>query len=242
MENTGGRVSYTVGEQVRVLNLNGTISQAVYTIQQDKSDRKGHVSLSDTQGKELKVNHRRIIPFSTNATACVVEVGDKYKVVCPTCGHVDTIRIVADKYTCSNCTTTSQCHWINTKPLKEIIKEVKTQKPKVQVAMQKETKETPAIVDLAALAKTENCKLYTKKNIKFDHERIDVQAHVLIHTNETVSRKMCFNTYNGTLGKKLTELPVQDFTEGKESNRFFKVPDLNKLVDKLKKEGYEEHV
>lgn len=238
MDNTGGRVSYTVGEKVKVLNVNGTISKAGYTIQQDKSDRKGHVSLVDAQGKELKVNHRRIIPYDTKATACVVEVGDKYKVVCPACGIVDIIRIVSDKYTCSSCSQNHECHWISTKPIKEIIKEAKVNKPKVETMPKDKT--APAVVDLDALTKFANCTLYTKRNIKFDHERIDVQAHVLLYDNSQEARKLCFNTYNGTLGKKITELPVQDFVDGKESARFFKVTDVSKLKEKLKKEGYEE--
>lgn len=241
MDNTGGRVSYTLGEKVRVLNPNGTVSKEVYTIQQDKSDRKGHVSLLNEKGEELKVNHRRILPFSIVATAIIVEVGDKYKAVCPTCGFVDMIRIVADKYKCSNCQSEHVCHWINTKPLKEVIRETKTIKPKVEEEkMQKQTK-AAIVVDLDYMSKLANCKLYTKKNVKFDHERIDVKAHVLIYSDENGARKMCFNTYNGTLGKKMIDLPVQEFVEGKDSSRFFKVPDLIKAIEKLKREGYEEH-
>lgn len=242
MENTGGRVSYIKGEKVKVLNVNGTISNTIFTIQQDKSDRKGHVSLLDEKGKELKVNHRRIIPFSTQASACVVEVGDKYKVVCPTCGIVDTIRIVSDKYSCTHCLQSHACHWISTKPIREIIKEAKVNKPKVETMLK--DKSEPIAVDLSALTSLPHCTLYTKRNIKFDHERIDVQAHVLLYDrlNENVreSRKLCFNTYNGTLGKKITKLPIEEFIDGNESARFFKVMDVAKLKDKLRREGYEE--
>lgn len=240
MDNNGGRVSYTLGDKVRILSLNGTVSKDVYTIEQEKSDRKGHVALLDSKGKELRVNHRRILPFATEATACVVEIGDKFKVVCPSCGFVGTIRIVSDKYTCENCNNEHQCHWINTKPLKEIIKEAKVIKPKVEDKMQKETREA-VVIDLNALASLPNCKLYTKKNVKFDHERIDVKAHVLVFNDGQSSRKMCFNTYNGTLGKKLVDLPTQDFIDGKESSRFFAINDMNKAMEKLRKDGYEEH-
>lgn len=42
--------------------------------------------------------------------------------------------------------------------------------------------------------------LWTKPQLHFDHVTMDVRAHVLLADGPV--RKLCFNTYDGTLGKK----------------------------------------
>ena len=93
----------------------------------------------------------------------------------------------------------------------------------------------PVKIDLAALSKLKGCELWTKKNVKFDHERIDVQAHVLLFTGDN-QRKLCFNTYNGALGKKTPPLPIEQFlsNDSKDAKTpWFAVPDLEKERKKL---------
>ena len=54
-------------------------------------------------------------------------------------------------------------------------------------------------VDFAVVAQY-GVELWTKQQLKFSDPRTDVQSHVLLADNPP--RKLCFNTYNGALGKK----------------------------------------
>ena len=64
--------------------------------------------------------------------------------------------------------------------------------------------------------------------------------HLLIVDDN--SRKLCFNTYNGTLGKRGNSLPIEAFQndEMPEGKRlWFHVKDVDKQRQKLSKDGYE---
>jgi hypothetical protein len=101
-----------------------------------------------------------------------------------------------------------------------------------------DTMSTVSEFSINGLKNRPNCILYTKKGIRFDHERIDVQAHVLLCVGEN-PRKMCFNTYNGQLGKD-NKLPDFDgFCAGAASKTFYKVACIDKEQKKLAKQGYE---
>lgn len=57
--------------------------------------------------------------------------------------------------------------------------------------------------------------LWTKPQLNFDHVTMDVRAHVLLATNPL--RKLCFNTYDGQLGKKkkVENLHLEEFQANK---------------------------
>jgi len=83
--------------------------------------------------------------------------------------------------------------------------------------------------------------LYTRKQLRFNHPGMDVKAHVLLIVDDN-PRKLCFNTYNGTLGKKGNDLPTEAFQknempEGKKL--WFHVKNVDKQRQKLVKDGYE---
>ena len=70
---------------------------------------------------------------------------------------------------------------------------------------------------------------------------MDVKAHVLLIVDDN-PRKLCFNTYNGTLGKRGNSLPVTAFQndEMPEGKRlWFHVKNADKQRQKLLKDGYE---
>ena len=109
---------------------------------------------------------------------------------------------------------------------------------------EKVKKERPARVvrephkpDLAAIAKLESCELWTQGQVTFDHAKFDVAAHVLLFTGEN-PRKLCFNTYNGTTGKKGEQLPIEAFLKGEKVSGSYSVKDLDKAREKLTKDGY----
>ena len=59
--------------------------------------------------------------------------------------------------------------------------------------------DTTVMVDFTVVAKY-GVELWTKQQLKFSDPRTDVQSHVLLA--DAPARKLCFNTYNGALGKK----------------------------------------
>lgn len=256
--NTGGRVRFDKDTEVRILELDGTVSKTVYLVDQERSDRKGFVSLRERGGtRVVRVHHRRVLPLSVEGKAVVIESGDKFWALCPECGQTINVEAGSDTMDCSKCSKSFQLHWLGVKPMAEAKTAEKAEKapkapkektPKAEKAPKaaKEPKpaKEPILVDLPALVKLKNCELWTKKNVKFDHERIDVQAHVLLFTGDS-PRKLCFNTYNGALGKKASELPLEAFVAGtavkgaKKETPWFPVADLEKARQKLQKAGYE---
>lgn len=73
------------------------------------------------------------------------------------------------------------------------------------------TKE-PYIVDLEEVKQFGE--LWSKDKVQFDHPTIDVKAFALLA--DTPARKVCFNTYDGTLGKKaknLAALKLENFRD-----------------------------
>lgn len=67
---------------------------------------------------------------------------------------------------------------------------------------------------LKSLANQPGCDLWTKNGVKFDHANVDVKSHALIIGGSN-PRKYCFNTYDGSLGKKAKDLMVAEFLENK---------------------------
>jgi hypothetical protein len=119
-------------------------------------------------------------------------------------------------------------------------------KPKTDKKTTKPAAREPVKVDFDALKALPNCELWTKKNVKFDHVDVDVQAHALLYVEGDAPRKLCFNTYDGVLGKKSPPLPTAEFTadtevkNAKKPKPWFPIKDLGKARTKLGKDGYEQ--
>lgn len=85
--------------------------------------------------------------------------------------------------------------------------------------------------------------LWTKPQLNFDHVTMDVRAHVLLADDP--ARKLCFNTYNGTLGKKkeLKDLHLEEFQANKPVQDRKLWHELKGSLDEarqhLEKKGYE---
>jgi hypothetical protein len=241
MENTGGRVCFQEYPTVRLLSGDGTVSEEIFTILSSRSDRKGHVTLL-LDGKEIKVHHRRLLPIESAGKAVVIEMSGKYNALCSKCGFV---AEVGPTFT-FNCPShgDQDLLWVGYKP--NAIKEAKTANVKHAPGSKFKSKENKSmkvkkIVDLQQLSSIPDCELYTQANVPFDHARIQVKSHVLLYTGDN-PRKLCFNTYDGTLGKRSEELPIDAFvandTQGN-GFRWYAVKDLNKTRSKLINDGYE---
>jgi hypothetical protein len=252
--NTGGRVRFAPSEEVRVIRVDGSLTKEVYQVEQERSDRRGYVGLREKDGtRTMRVHHRRVLPVSVDGKAVVIETGDKFWACCPECGHAKGVSTSATSMECPKCAKAFELHWLGVKPMSDTAtkaegkaKTAKTPKPDKAKTPKtprpaREPKE-PTAVNLHQLAGLGHCELWTKKNVKFDHERMDVQAHCLLYTGDS-PRKLCFNTYNGALGKKAPELPIDAFIANKSGNKketkWFPVADLDKQRTQLGKSGYE---
>lgn len=97
------------------------------------------------------------------------------------------------------------------------------------------------VVDLDDV-KQHGVELWTKPQLNFDHAVMDVKAHALIADNPV--RKLCFNTYDGTLGKKkkMEDLHLDDFRDNArpEGKKLWHTPKgtLDDVRQHLAKKGY----
>jgi len=234
-------IKISQGANVRILQINGTVSKEVYSVD-ESADRKGLVILKQKGSlKTIRVIHSRILPTSADGKAVVIESGDKYKVVCPECDSVDAItdtNIWAGTCeACKECKKEFNLHWLGVKPMAETITTNQegsnvTTKPNKSATVQ------PVRINFEDLQKCGE--LYTKKGVRFDHHEIDVQSHVLLFTGEN-PRKLCFNTYDGCLGKKNKGLPLEDFKNNEQQSGkrlWFDVKDVEKQQEALRKKGY----
>ena len=120
---------------------------------------------------------------------------------------------------------------------------VKTKNPAPSAKKAKPVKElfTP---DIDALKALENCELW-KKGANFDHPSVGVVTYCLLFDAGDKSRKYCFNTYNGTTGKRGEPLHTDEFLKdvvvagAKKERPWYTVADLEKTKAKLEKDGYE---
>lgn len=205
-KNHGGRVQFTVGQEVFRINLDGTATKEKYTIVEPRSDRHGLIGLKDPSTElVIRVHNSRVVPTDFTGEALVVEVADRYYVICSHCGNSAAYIDGQDQYACPSCSKTSNYRWACQKPIGKVIK-----------APLKRVKKEPIVADIDSLKMLEYCTIWTKK-MPFDHPGIDARSYVLVYDDGESVRKLCFNTYNGKLGKKAKPLPVEDFIAGKGS-------------------------
>lgn len=256
MDNTGGRINYVEGTVIRIIDGLGKPSKEVYRIVSSRSDRKGQ-ALVECDGVQSKVHYKRIIPLDSDDKAICMESAGKNIATCPVCYHFLELNPNDQQFSCPTHGQKSIL-WIGVKPV--ISKQPKPEKIKQPVGRevlikqsdgsylasnkvikrkgdQKGMKKAP--LNLDDLAKLANCELYTLKNVEFDHARVEVNSHTLLFTGDN-PRKLCFNTYNGNLGKKSADLPIADFIADKSENkRWYSVKDVSKAREQLEKNGYE---
>ena len=268
--NIGGRQKFKRGDKVRYLMINGRISDDIYLIDPEttedheknqdeyvRSDRKGHIILKKQNenykyAKDTKVHFRRIMPIELDGKAPVIGLNDKYRAICPTCGCVKEILPGEDELICSEICGKFTLFWLGAMPMNNV-KETTVEKKKPTAEKKQVVKpekparvaQEPVRVDFEAIRKLRGCQLWTKKTVKFDHVEIDVQAHALLFVEGDAPRKLCFNTYDGSLGKKSPPIPIAHFIadtdvpDSKKAKLWFPIKDLAKATIRLGKEGYE---
>lgn len=214
-----------IGDSVCIISIDGKIIDGYLF-----KDLKLHNARLSKDGTEITVNVNRLLPSGAAGKALVastseVEV-DKYNAVCPFCGYINCVSM-NDQSSVFKCHGELDLYWID-----RTINKAK--KPQKATKMKAE----PIVVDFEELKKIGE--LWTKSQIKFDDPNTDVKAHVLIIAGDQ-PRKLCFNTYNGTLGKKGNKLPLDEFVSGTATSRvsWYNIKNLDTARKTLQEDGFE---
>ncbi len=241
-------------DEVRLLELDGRVSQEVYKVADAKQARKGHLQVHPLSNPDshVKVATRRVLPRDADKRAPVTHDGDHWFSHCPTCGSLQEIDASSTDHTCET-HGNFQLLFLGERPMATTATKKTAKKSKPKVTKEKKPVQSPKapkeveLVDFDRLKSLEGCELWTKKNVKFDHPSVNVASHVLLFVGDD-PRKLCFNTYNGGLGKKNKRLPIDEFLAdeevqggGKRAKPWFPVrEELDKVRAKLAKDNYEQ--
>ncbi len=214
-----------IGDQVCVISIEGKILDG-YIFKELKLHN-AKVAKGDI---DIIVNVNRLLPSHAAGKALVaspsgIEV-NKYNAVCPFCGYINCVNM-EDQSSVFKCHGEIDLYWID-----RTINKAK--KPQKAAKMKAE----PIVVDFEELKKVGE--LWTKSQIKFDDPNTDVKAHVLIIADDK-PRKLCFNTYNGTLGKKGNKLPLEDFANGTSTSKitWYNIKNIDSARKTLQEDGFQ---
>lgn len=228
-------------DKVRIIELDGKISRSLYaltapSLEAAKADKNGCITLLDSGGKEVSVNKRRIILQSDPNKAIVISNNGRHRAICPKCSYVEQLGLAQRDVV--NCPEHGQFELVWQGECSTMQSDDEATD---KAAKNKKAPHRPIVVDLKALSSLKNCELWTKTGVRFDHAKIDVQAHTLLWTGKE-PRKLCFNTYDGTLGKTGKPLPIDDFVANKpqeDKQMWYLVNDIEVARQQLSKRGYQ---
>jgi hypothetical protein len=213
----------------RILNIDGTVSQKTFKVIGDSAGPK--VTLrSMADNTDIRVHKNRMIPFEKSDQAICIMSGGFNMVICPKCLNISRSDSDSDEFSCENGCGTYQCHNLLTKS--SIIRSSKQ--------MSLNTRNQFSLEDVQ---KYTSMVVFQKTN-KFNHPNIDSRSIVIIHRSDK-PRKMQFNTYNGSLGKKAQALPLEAFERNEPPQGkcpWVAIASAEAEENRLKNDGYEQIV
>jgi hypothetical protein len=174
--------------QTRLITSEGGVSDDLYEVI-GPADRKHCVFAIGSNGDKVRIHRERLLPVDSNGKLVAVMHNGKLKAACPECSR--TLVVLGDSAECpvhgiKPITSHEHLNGFNNPA-------VETEKEHVM------PKNEVTTIDLSTVAEF-GSELWTKPQRKFSDPHTDVQSHVLLADNPP--RKLCFNTYNGTLGKR----------------------------------------
>lgn len=214
-KNTGGRIKLDLGKEVRYLNMEGCVSDLVYTIDSQWTDFKARVPLRNNDSI-IEVHHKRVLDKELHGKAIVLLGEQEIIATCPKCKQICNVKSGQVSLNCCNVEVFFM----------------------TEATVAAKTEEAQSF-DLAALkAKFE---VWTKTG-KFN-DVIELTTVQLVLLEGEQPRKMSFNLYNGKLntGSKESDPRFAEFeagvpAEGKKP--FWYNLDKAKYATKLEKQGY----
>jgi len=240
---------YAPDTEVRLLRTDGTISQDVFVVEEDKNAgdvrlvRKDTIVRDDKSGKIISgtriiANAQRVFPEDIIHKAPVIDLNTESVAHCPTCHERHTVNPEDFSITCSK-------HGVfelyRTKEQVRRAKRPATEKS--TKSKDKEVKHTTTATEAAPAQATAQVNLdeikamgeLWVKRLKFDYSHIDARGYALLIEIDGTLYKHCFNTYNGTMGKKASD---NDLSKLRSTNGAYKVADAQKARDQLAAKGY----
>lgn len=231
--------------EVRIINLDGSISAEVYVVSKLQYDRftwlangKSRGTVSVTQKgtrRTLSVDSRRIIPNSDDGAAIAIVGPTNCYAVCPVCGALVTIASTAINMECPQ-HGRAEIKWWGQKPGEKMIEEstATTATATIKARQQRPAKlvKTRILMDKDKLR--EIGELYTKA-MQFNHPHIEAFSHVLVITSSPM-RMAQFNSYDGAMATK-QGMSVDDLMSSQKC-RWHPVEDLALAQKRLLAKGY----
>lgn len=183
--------------QYRILNIDGSISRKLYKlIGQDRINAVKATLRSDGDPSDTVVHRNRLIPFEKSDHAICIISGGVDMVICPKCLNITKKEVSKGEFECSSGCGTYQYHDLSSGS--SVLRSTKVNSLK-----------TKNLFDIETVKAYPQMIVYSKTN-KFNNPQIDSRSVVIIHNSDS-PRKMQFNTYNGSLGKKSAALPLEAF-------------------------------
>jgi len=214
-KNTGGRIKLEFGKEVRYLNMEGCVSDLVYTIDSRWTDFKARVPLRNN-GSVVEVHHKRVLDKELHGKAIALLGEQEIIALCPKCRQISNVKSGQVFLPCCNV----EVYFMN------------------EATVAAKTEQTQAF-DLQALK--DKFEVWTKSN-KFN-DVIELTTVQLVLLNGDNPRKMSFNLYNGKLntGSKDSDPRLAEFESGVPADGkkpFWYALDKTKYAAKLEKQGY----
>jgi len=212
-----------MSELVRHLSTKGEISKELFTVNYNEQDRKGN-PLLESKRRAVRSHPSRILPLLDGAAvvfrgtigATAGGAGGKggkgepaLLAKCPVCAS--DIRVDVKNVRQAECPehgafdlswATVSAGRIPVTVANGKLPKKATVKKKPMKARAPRTAKAPVAIDFERIRAAGE--LWTRSGVEFDYPDFDVRAHVLIlaGTGTDLPRKYCFNSYNGTWGKK----------------------------------------
>lgn len=230
-------------DQFRIITMDGKVSKETFQIIRP-SDNKNRLVVESESGARLTIHKRRVLSVDSLGKAVALKRGTAVKAVCPGCSKV--IEVIDDKIVCPDhgeFETTSHDQKPQSVNMVRRSKSPQKDRSTQPMAQQAQAADTAVgtTVDLAEVKK-HGVELWTKPQLNFDHVTMDVRAHVLLADDPV--RKLCFNTYDSTLGKKkqvkdlhLAEFQINKPVQGRKLWHVLKGT-LDEARQHLEKKGY----
>lgn len=197
----------------RILKADNSVSQNIYTYL-GATDRHENYMMSDGR-KQVYVHQTRILPiFDDGHTVTLVE--GVPTVTCKQCQKVQEVARGTYIFNC-RCGLEIKPSWVDISGVVQSFEaDTSTEKNVITKKIQA-TKAKKAIVDssvnidkIAQRVLDSGGEVWVKDDVQFDYLQFRVVAYTLIMLTGR-PRKICFNTYNGTWGKKSRDEELEAF-------------------------------
>lgn len=180
----------------RYIDVAGLVSTEVVGLVEEKADHRGFLPISTLSGTVF-IHPKRLLPDDAPSGVVVgLETYGSISAMCPKCREISTLTPVSKVGRCSEHGEYS-VYLVG----------------KSQMAVANDDDRVSDLANIRSYGE-----LWTKANLEFDHPNCDAKAHALLIPGDlatgTQDRKLCFNTYSGTLGKRAKGLELEAFVKG----------------------------